>query len=201
MSDEHAAVALVRSGLLGAAELKRLQWRQSSEVLRELLSWPEGEWGFDPRVRLAGGLAGGYRAPLDTPHLLAEAARVLPHETISLRLADEDETVAPAEGAQEKADGGVRLLPAEAFVLSRVYAPMRLGELFSISGLPREETLRAVYALALGGLLERDGWPHALPEEVRRKALSRPAAPAGRVCRAPWCTASGLRSPSPSGTA
>src|SRR5919202_4722692 len=27
MSDEHAALALVRSGVIGAAELKKLQWR------------------------------------------------------------------------------------------------------------------------------------------------------------------------------
>src|SRR5919204_629773 len=99
MSDEHAALALVRSGVIGAAELKKLQWRQSSEVLRELLRWTEGEWSFDPRVRLAGGLAGGNRAPLDTPRLLVEAARGLPHEEVALRMADEDETVAPAERA------------------------------------------------------------------------------------------------------
>ena len=175
MSDEHAALALARSGLIGAAELTKIQWRQSSEVLRELLRWTEGEWGFDPRVRLAGGLAGAHRPPLDTARLLVEAARGLPHETVALRMADEDETVAPAEGAQEKADGAVQILPAEAFVLSRVYAPMRLGELFSVSGLPKEETRRAAYALALGGLLERGGWPRALPEEVLRKAQSRPA--------------------------
>src|SRR2546421_6568181 len=155
MSDEHAGLAIIRSGLLGAAELKRLQTRQSSEVLRELLRWPEGEWSFDPRVRLAG----GYREPLDTSQLTVEAARALSYETLARRLADEDETVAPAEGAQERGVGGVQLLPAEAFVLSRVYAPMRLGELFAVSGLPEEEARRAVYALALGGLLERTRWP------------------------------------------
>ncbi|PYS81106.1 MAG: hypothetical protein DMF67_18015 [Acidobacteria bacterium] len=174
MSDEHTAVALVRSGVLGEAELKKLQRRQSSEVLYELLRWSEGEWGFEPRVRLAG----GHRLPLDTPQFLVEAARGLPRETVARRMADEDETISPAEGAQEKADGGVQLLPAEAFVLSRVYAPMRLGELFAVSGLPEEETRRAVYVLALGGLLERGRWPHALSEDVRREASARPAVPA-----------------------
>jgi curved DNA-binding protein CbpA len=175
MSDEHAGLALVRAGLLDVSGLKRLQWRQSSEVLRELLLWAEGDWSFDPRVRLAG----GYREPLDTPQLLVEAARGLPHEVVARSLADEDETVAPAAGAQEKAvGGGVRLLPSEGFVLSRVYAPMRLGDLFAVSGLPEEETRRALYALALGGLVERSRWPRALPEDVRRKAQARHAAPA-----------------------
>jgi curved DNA-binding protein CbpA len=175
MTDEHAGLALVRAGLLDAAGLKRLQWRQSSEVLRELLLWAEGDWSFDPRVRLAG----GYREPLDVEQLLVEGARALPHELVARRLADEDETVAPAEGAQEKAVAGViRLLPLEGFVLSRVYAPMRLGELLAVSGLAEEETRRAVYALALGGLVERTRWPRALPEDVRRKAQTRPAATA-----------------------
>ena len=175
MSDEHAGLALVRAGLLDVSGLKRLQWRQSAEVLRELLLWAEGDWSFDPRVRLAG----GYREPLDTPQLLVEAARGLPHEVVARSLADEDETFAPAEGAQEKAvGGGVRLLPSEGFVLSRVYAPMRLGDLFAVSGLREEETRRALYALALGGLVERSRWPRALPEDVRRKAQARHAAPA-----------------------
>jgi curved DNA-binding protein CbpA len=175
MTDEHAGLALVRAGLLDAAGLKRLQWRQSSEVLRELLLWAEGDWSFDPRVRLAG----GYREPLDVDQLLVDGARALPHELVARRLADEDETVAPAEGAQEKAVAGViRLLPLEGFVLSRVYAPMRLGELLAVSGLAEEETRRAVYALALGGLVERTRWPRAFDDDVRRKAQTRPAATA-----------------------
>lgn len=178
MSDEHAGLALIRAGLLDATGLKRLQRRQSSEVLCELLLWADGDWSFDPRVRLAG----GYRDPLDTQQLLVEAARSLPHELVARRLADEDETVAPAEGAQEKAVAGViRLLPLEGFVLSRVYAPMRLGELLAVSGLAEEETRRAVYALALGGLVERGRWPRALPDDVRRKAQARPAAPADEL--------------------
>jgi DnaJ-domain-containing protein 1 len=177
MSDEHAGLALVRAGLLDASGLRRLQSRQSSEVLRELLLWAEGDWSFDPRVRLAG----GYREPLDIDQLLVEGARALPHELVARRLADEDETVAPAEGAQEKAVAGViRLLPLEGFVLSRVYAPMRLGELLAVSGLAEEETRRAVYALALGGLVERTRWPRAFDDDVRRKAQAqtRPAATA-----------------------
>jgi curved DNA-binding protein CbpA len=43
---------------------------------------------------------------------------------------------------------------------------MRLGEVVAISGLPEEETRRAVYALALSGMLERTGWPRALPADA-----------------------------------
>jgi curved DNA-binding protein CbpA len=166
MSDEQAGVALVRGGLLSPAELKRLQERQSSDVLRELLGWPEGEWAFDPRVRLAG----GYRARAEVPRLLVEAARNLPAEFVSRRMSDDDETITPRADALERVEGGVQLLPAEAFVLSRINAPMSLGEIVAVSGLPENETRRAVYALALGGLLEREHWPRALPDDVLREA-------------------------------
>ncbi|HEX3560849.1 MAG TPA: DUF4388 domain-containing protein [Pyrinomonadaceae bacterium] len=174
MSEEQAEAALVRSGLLAGAELKKFQRRRSSEVLCELLRWSEVEWRFDPRVRLGG----GQRASLNTPQLLVEAARALPDETVARRMGDEGETIAPAGVAEEKAEGGVQLLPAEAFVLSRVVAPMSLGELFAISGLPEDETRRAVYVLALGGLLERGRWPRSLSESIIRKASPRPDAPA-----------------------
>jgi curved DNA-binding protein CbpA len=166
MSDEQAGVALVRGGLLSPAELRRLQERQSSDVLRELLGWPEGEWAFDPRVRLAG----GYRARAEAPRLLVEAARNLPAEFVSRRMNDDDETVTPRADALERVEGGVQLLPAEAFVLSRINAPMSIGEIVAVSGLPENETRRAVYALALGGLLERERWPRALPDDVLREA-------------------------------
>jgi DnaJ-domain-containing protein 1 len=166
MNDEQAAVALVRAGLLSPADLKRLQERQASDVLRELLGWTEGEWEFDPRVRVAG----GYRTRVDAPRLLIESARNFPPEFVSSRMGDDGETVTPTEGALERAERGVQLLPAEAFVLSRVSAPSSLGEVVAVSGLPEAETRRAVYALTLGGLLARGRWPRALPDDVLRAA-------------------------------
>jgi curved DNA-binding protein CbpA len=166
MPDDRAGLVLVRTGLLSPAELKRLQERQSSDVLRELLGWAEGEWSFDPRVRLTG----GYRARAEAARLLVEAARNLPAELVSHRMSEDDETITPACDALERAEGGFQLLPAEAFVLSRITGPMRLSEVVAISGLSEEETRRAVYALALGGLLERARWPRALPDDALRVA-------------------------------
>src|SRR5579885_3279114 len=166
MSDEQAGVALVRGGVLSPAELKRLQERQSSDVLRELLGWPEGEWKFDPRVRLAG----GYRARAEAPRLLVEAARNLSAEFVSRRMSEDGETVTPRADALERAEGGVQLLPAEAFILSRITGAMSLREVVAASGLPEDETRRAVYALALGDLLKRERWPRVLPDDILREA-------------------------------
>jgi DnaJ-domain-containing protein 1 len=174
-SDEQAGLVLLRAGLLDEAALKKLNERRSKEVLREVLRWAEGEWSFDPRVRLAGSQQG---ACVEAGAFLVEAARALPPEFVSSRVGDE-ETLAPAADAEEKMKGGLRLLPTEGFVLSRVYGPMRLSDVVMLGGLPEEETRRAVYVLALAGLLERPDRKRAIPaEELRRSAAQRPAAEA-----------------------
>jgi DnaJ-domain-containing protein 1 len=174
LSDEQAGAALLQSGVLDEPGLKRLQGRQSKEVLGEVLRWTEGEWTFDPRVRLAGAQA----LRLDVSGLLAEMARNLPPELVAARMRDDAQTIAPAGGFEEKLSGGLRLLPAEAFVMSRVYAPARLGEVVAVSGLPEDETRRAVYVLTLGGLLTRTGGPRILPAEAQKLAAQQLAAAA-----------------------
>jgi DnaJ-domain-containing protein 1 len=173
MSDEKAGLALLRAGILDEAALKSMQDWRSKEVLRELLRWTEGEWSFDPRVRLVATHQVGL---VDAAGLLIESARNFPVGFISARMRNVDDKIAPAAGAQERVGGGLRLLPTEAFILSRIYEPSRLGDVVNISGLPVEETRRAIYVLALGGLLERSGWPRALSSEVLRQAAQRPAA-------------------------
>jgi DnaJ-domain-containing protein 1 len=164
-SDEQAGLLLLRAGVIDEAGLKRAQERQSKEVLFELLRWPDGEWSFDPRVRLAGIQQGAH---FDAAALLTESARSLPPESVAARMSD-DERVAPTEGVEGKIEAGLRLLPSEAFVLSRVYAPLRLGEVVAVGGLPEEETRRAVYVLALLGLLERPDRPRVLATEALRQ--------------------------------
>src|SRR5215218_8154583 len=44
LSDEQAGVELVRAGVLDESGLRRLQERQSKEVLREALRWVGGVW-------------------------------------------------------------------------------------------------------------------------------------------------------------
>jgi hypothetical protein len=171
MSDEQTGLVLMRTGLLDEASLLKLYERRSRSVLLEVLRWAEGGWSFDPRVRLAGVQQG---ACVEASAFLVEAARALPPEFAAARVGD-DETLTPAGDAEEKLKGGMRLLPTEAFVLSRVYEPMRLSDVLMLGGMPEEETRRAVYVLALGGLLERRERKRALPPEALRQAAKRPA--------------------------
>src|SRR5215204_2466946 len=174
MSDEQACIALLSSGVLDESGLKRLQERQSKEVLGEVLRWTNGEWQFDSRVRLAG----AYRGRPEVSGLLAESARALPPGLITARMRDGAQTISPVGGFEEKMSSGLRLLPAEAFVMSRIYAPTTLSEVVAVSGLPEEETRRAVYVLALGGLLTRTGGPRLLSPDALKLAAKQCAAAA-----------------------
>lgn len=181
MSDEQAGVELVRSGLLDESGLKRLRERQSREVFGEALRWTHGSWEFDPRVRLAVERVGRT----DVSGLLAESARNLAPPLLAARMRDDAQTFAPAEGFEERMSSGLRLQPAEAFVMSRVYAPTPLAEVVAVSGLPEEETRRAVYVLTLGGLLKRTGGPRVLPAEALKLAAQQRAAAAAAAPEAP----------------
>lgn len=172
LSDEQLASELTAEGLFTAEEAARFAVRRTEDALRAMLLWTEGEWAFDPRARPAAEAAG----PTDVRELLAEAARRLPPEFVASRLSD-GERVAPAAPAPES----VMLKPEEAFVLSRVEAPARVGELLSLAGLPEAGARQALYVLSLAGLLQRAERRRALPAEPAAlkagAAQATPAAP------------------------
>lgn len=194
MSDDEAAAALAGKGVIDEAELLKMRERLSGEVLRSFLRWTEGEWEFDPRVRLAGGAA---RTRVEAAPLLAEGARQLPPELAASRVSDDADVLTPAGGTEALESGGVQLLPAEAFILSRVTGPTTMGELVAVGGLPEAETRRAVYTLAVAGLLRRERWARILNPEVMRLARARAAeAPAPKQAPGPPPTSS-AQPPSP----
>ena len=177
MSDEEVCAALSDSGAVSGEELEGLRARQSAEALRLALLWDGGDWAFDPAARV------GVRthAPVGLTSLLAEAARRLPPAFVASRLRDHAETVSPAgSGVPE----GLQLSSEEMFVLSRVTGPASVGELLAVSGLPEAETLRAVYALTLCGLLRREREPLAFGPEWVAQARAAQAS-AGRAADEP----------------
>jgi curved DNA-binding protein CbpA len=161
--DIQLGLELVAKGEMTPEEFEELLARQAIEVLRPALLWTKGAWDFDPRVRLSVEVNGRVQ----TQELLMESARRLPPEFIAKRLtsAGDEEKLSPASLAAN----GLQLLPAEAFVLSRVDAPIALSELTMISGLPETDTLQALYVLMLGGLVCREGRPATFtPEQIAR---------------------------------
>jgi curved DNA-binding protein CbpA len=154
--------ALVDSGAISRDVLHELIARQVSEMLCHALLWTDGEWEYDPRVRLAVDV----RTPLKMGELLMEAARHLPENLVASRLRGRGGKLSFIT----QANNSLALLPTEAFVLSRIDSSLTLSELLALGGLPEAETLRLIYTLLMGGFLSFDNWPQALTNEVVAKA-------------------------------
>lgn len=161
---------LVNQGILSAERASELQARQSEDALRPLLQWRDGEWAFDARVRLSE----ESRVTIDDRRLLMEAARLTHVEFVARSFTDEAEIIRPASGIESN----VEVLPAEAFLLSRVDAPIAVGELLQISALPTAQAQIALYSLVLGSLLTRDRLPRAFTPEAMARGRDAQAAPA-----------------------
>jgi curved DNA-binding protein CbpA len=163
-SDWEVAAALIEGQALDHAALESVQARQVTEVLRAPLLWTTGSWEFDARVRMNRDV----RVSIDVKTLLAEGARRLPQEFVASRFSNMDEQLSPVENPP----AGFELLPKEAFVLSRLDAPLALAELIAISALPEMEVWQIIYTLALGGLIKRGQWMRAFSPEMLARARS-----------------------------
>ncbi|MGH9944079.1 MAG: DUF4388 domain-containing protein [Pyrinomonadaceae bacterium] len=167
MPDAEAGAALLSAGVCTRQELDDFTARQAGDALRTLLLWADGEWSFDPRARPTE----SAHARIELRPMFLESARRFAPELASARMVDDEEIIRPAPVQGEQ----LKLLPAEAFVLSRVVLPLRLGELCAVSGLPEAQTRQHVYALALAGLLERAAWPRVLTNAPPPRVEAAPA--------------------------
>ena len=173
-SDDQLSVALIERGLLTSETLRGIRQRQVGQVLRVALLWTNGRWKFDPRIRIADDL----RAPVDVDRLLLECGRRLPASFVATRVNRTNGSFSRSSRTASEPP----LLSAEAFVLSRVNAPLTLTELTALGGVSVAETYGAVYALSLAGLLDRSNWPKALLIEGAK--ASQPTASAERPAKA-----------------
>ena len=153
VSDTDVLKVLCAQKLLSPAAAEQIQTRQVTDVLRLALTWTDGSWDFDSRSRLDE----QFDLKIDLDSLLLEAARRLPLDYVTLRFRNPAETFSPLEEPRVNEN----LLPAEAYVLSRLDSPMPLQDLSAISGLGEDETLQLVYSLALAGLIKREHWKPA----------------------------------------
>src|SRR5688572_8671917 len=153
-TDDEVLNILVQSRRIRADRVGTIRAGHVAEVLRGVLLWTDGDWQFDPRVRIAG----DTRVAIDVRRLLLESTRHLPATYLASRFADTSEQLelAQANGQQPS------LLPAEAFVLSRINGPTTVNDLLSISGMNEEQTLQSLYALAICGVVKRAAW--AIPQ-------------------------------------
>ncbi len=164
-SDAEAAAALLSAGILTQQSLLKVRGNQVSDVIRTTLLWTDGDWEFDPRVRIAD----DARVEVSIDRLLHESARHLPLPFIKSRFKIPTELFS-IDTSKEVAN----LSPIEEFIVSRVrLAPsaVQLPDLIG-NGLPEEESFRGAYALSLAGLLRRSDWPTAFDPDMLTKLRS-----------------------------
>ena len=167
-SDTDAAAVLLNLGMLTEQSLQKFRSSQAADVIRSALLWTDGEWTFDPRIKVTD----EGRVEIDVERLLRESARHLPLPFIKSRFGSTTD-VFSIDTSKEIAN----LSPIEEFIVSRTrLAPtaIHLPDLIG-NGLPEEEGLRCVYALSLAGLLQRSEWPTAFDlDELAKLKRVRP---------------------------
>jgi curved DNA-binding protein CbpA len=167
LSDLGLARALRAKGKLSEKDLNPLLAAVVTDVLRVALLWTEGEWTFNARARLDEPI----RVEIDTASLLKEGAQRLPLNFISLRFRNKNETFSRAAEVSRTSN----ILPAESFLLSRLDRPTKLEDVVALSSLPELDTYRALYGLAVSGLVEREFWQNAFRTGAVKPPAPKPA--------------------------
>src|SRR6185369_8109146 len=169
VSDTDLLKVLCAQKLLSHATAEQIQTRLVADVLRLALLWIDGAWEFDSRSHLSEEL----NPQIDFDALLLEAARRLPAKFAATRFDNTAELITPVEAPVFNDN----LLPAEAFLLSRVDRPTTVREIVAVSGLGHDETLGHLYALTLAGLLKREHWPTVFRGERAPSTAPKKVAP------------------------
>lgn len=186
--DLELAEALAKDGTLRQTDIDALLVLLVSDILRVSLLWIEGTWDFDGRARLAHPVA----VKVDIGILLREAAQRMPINCVSGRFRNPGEMIARAPALSPTSS----FSPAESFILSRLDKPLRLEELISLSGLPKLETHRVLYGLALSDFVTREYWQNAFradttkPGQVQSMTPSTPTVTAKPEQSDNWLSAS-----------
>ena len=156
--DFDLARTLVSEKKVSQEQVKQLQSKQVRDILLVALLWTDGTWAFDNRAHLNEEI----EFKIDVTSLLLETLRSLPATFISSRYRNLTELFSPVADPPNVGN----LSSVEIFVFSRIENPTTLSDLVTISGLPEEDVQRAVYSLAVAGLIKRQNWKHGFRDVV-----------------------------------
>jgi curved DNA-binding protein CbpA len=170
-SDLQLASVLIENNLIEAKTAQDVQLKQVADVLRLALMWTEGSWEFDHRAHLNEQI----NFKLDPAPLLLEAGRRLPSSFLASRFRNETELLS-LDPSASNINGLDR---KEVFILSQLKRPRPLNELIAVSGFSAEDTMRAIYVLALSDLIARSNWKNAFRDAAPASVES--TKPAERV--------------------
>ncbi len=169
-NDVEFAGGLVSSGIVTQDELSEITTKQIEAVIIDALTWPDGEWLFNPLARPRADLI--YR--ISAQNVLLDYGRCI-HSTV---VADRFESMDEQFALLAMPNGNVNLLQHETFLLAQFGdRTLSINELRQTSNMPESGILQALYSLWIGGFLARNGWNAAFSvrqlEAIRTAKLQR----------------------------
>jgi hypothetical protein len=168
-NDVELAGWLKSEGLLSAKEIWDLTLQQVESIVIESLSWTEGDWLFSPLARIRSEM----ECPVNLQELMLNYARCIPLRTAAERFRSVNESFIRSPRRLDE----ITLLEHEAFLLTLFDRdPITIEIARASSAMPEEGMLQGLYALWLGGLLERRDWNAAFSKnkisEIKRAKLA-----------------------------
>lgn len=156
-NDVEFTVNLVKEGLLSKKEIDDLIILQIERIIMDALSWPDGEFEFNPLVKPRADLV----FQIDFHKVLVEYARLLPAEAVARRLNSFKESFEAIR--ERKLPQGLQ--SSEYFVLKEFGREvLSIEDLQKRCSLPEPALLSTLYMLWVGGLLLRRDWNPAFSE-------------------------------------
>ena len=175
---------LIEQGLMPADKLEDALAEHVHEILSKVFTWKDGTYHFAEEDETAP-VASDVTLKVSTGELILEAARsVTDPDVVRYYLGDIDRVLGLASDPLLRFQR-VALSAADGYVLSRVDGTLSAREIVSMSGLARDETHRALYALLSTGMIEylplppktRPGAAKAGPRSSGLQAVPEPPLP------------------------
>ena len=163
-NDLEFAASLQKNGGFSKADVDQMIKVQVESIVRDVLSWPDGDWHFSPLARLRADV----RHPITTQTVFLEHARSVPNEFVLSRFRSIDETFSVKSRPPEE------LLQSHELYVFGYFEdkPLTIGELRGKGKLPEAGMLQALYVLWLGGVLARLNWNSAFSATKVEEMLS-----------------------------
>ncbi len=130
---------------------------QIKAITVDVLSWTDGDWSFSSLARLRDGLS----FEVDFDAVMVEYARCLPVEAVLARFRSLDESFARTKTP----NASFSLDQTELVILAKLSVePTPIKDIVATFTTPEHQTIQTLYALWLGGLIDRKDWNPAFSE-------------------------------------
>lgn len=161
-NDLALADLLVDHKVLTREESNDLFVEQIRSIIIDILGWKHGEWNFSSLARLRDGVS----FEISAGSILVDYGRCLTMDQTLSRFKDRDESF----NRVDVPDAQFSLNQNELSVLAKLpKTPTRIAEITASLSLPEHQVIQVLYALWLGGLVERSEWNPAFSESSVNK--------------------------------